>query len=87
MSVEHAQQRWEETHTILDVVSEWCGAEYIEKFDLTVNLQGEVTVLRQILAETLQWILDTAEEQKAPWLKAKYIDVYRNLTGENPPKV
>lgn len=85
ISLGHAQKQVEEHLEILKIVSPWCGHEFAEKFDVIAGLQEEVARLRLLLTETLDWMRDTAEEQKLRWLKAKYTKVYQELNGEAPP--
>lgn len=85
ISLETAKKLMEEQQAIEKILSDWCGKEHSEKFDLTAGLQEEVTRLRQLLTETLNWMRDTAEEQNLRWLKTKYVNLYKQLNGEAPP--
>lgn len=87
MSVEFAQKELERHQAMLAIVGAWCGQEYVQRFDLLAELREEVTRLRTLFIETLNWMREMAEENKLKWLMSKYISLYEELNGEPPPNV
>lgn len=86
VGLEYAQEHMETQQRVFDLICDWCGREHAERLDHIAALQAEVTRLRGIIAELLDWMQVAAAETRLPWLWAKYRATYAQLNGEPPPK-
>ncbi|WDL98481.1 hypothetical protein [Alicyclobacillus sp. ALC3] len=59
--------------------------DFVAQRDRLEELENEVVRLRKLLAGTLDWMQQTAEQYQLRWLRAKYIATYKELTGGLPP--
>jgi|GEM_PF-601742 len=71
---------------VVEILHSWCGVDFVERQDRLEELENEVARLRKLLVKTLDWMQQTAEQYQLRWLRTKYAAIYKDLTGDHPPR-